>query len=362
MPQGTAFFTAQPAAVSTSGTTSRQRRSAAAATADGLGAAGRGGGGPTGLKREAGATEEEIVGTLEEAVGSHGPAPVASATSAPKTSKDTALERALAGGRDDSGAGDNFGPAGFLYDSDSDSSDCEEEVKANHRRTKSTPSNSGMIQQPLTLPFPPVGGVDDCRGALYPATNDTSWQRQQKPALSPFVHTENQQALRAERDAWFLVQFPTRLPAVEQQAPPRAAGGGGDDEVTVIQEEFAAVATPPIQLEAFDNALANAVPGRLGRIKIYKSGKTVFVTERQDGAPGVRANIMFSMDAMAMSKYTFFSRRHPACVQIIMNVSEGLSCGFLQQAVAINLKSCEYVPLGPVERTVVITPDLTGSF
>lgn len=46
-----------------------------------------------------------------------------------------------------------------------------------------------------------------------------------------------------------------------------------------------------------------------------------------------------------------------------MNVSEGLSCGFQQQAVAINLENGgEYVPLGHVKRTVVITPDLKGAF
>ena len=46
-----------------------------------------------------------------------------------------------------------------------------------------------------------------------------------------------------------------------------------------------------------------------------------------------------------------------------MNVSEGLSCGFLQQAVAIDLENGgDYVPLGAVQRTVVITPDLKGAF
>jgi thiamine monophosphate synthase len=42
-----------------------------------------------------------------------------------------------------------------------------------------------------------------------------------------------------------------------------------------------------------------------------------------------------------------------------MNVSEGLSCGFQQQAVAIDLENgADYVPLGPVRKTVVMTPDL----
>jgi RNA polymerase III RPC4 len=45
-----------------------------------------------------------------------------------------------------------------------------------------------------------------------------------------------------------------------------------------------------------------------------------------------------------------------------MNVAEGLSCGFHQQAVVIDWKNDQdYVPLGRVQRTVVITPDLDAS-
>jgi RNA polymerase III RPC4 len=44
--------------------------------------------------------------------------------------------------------------------------------------------------------------------------------------------------------------------------------------------------------------------------------------------------------------------------QIIMNVSEGLSCEFQQQAVEIDMKDRTYLPLGLVQRTVVITPNL----
>ena len=48
--------------------------------------------------------------------------------------------------------------------------------------------------------------------------------------------------------------------------------------------------------------------------------------------------------------------------QITINVSEGLSCGFQQQAVAIDLENGDNVPLGAVQRTVVVTPDLKGAF
>ena len=43
-----------------------------------------------------------------------------------------------------------------------------------------------------------------------------------------------------------------------------------------------------------------------------------------------------------------------------MNISEGLSCNFLQQAVSIDLDKSEFAPLGKVQKTIVVTPDLGG--
>lgn len=45
-----------------------------------------------------------------------------------------------------------------------------------------------------------------------------------------------------------------------------------------------------------------------------------------------------------------------------MNVTEGLSCGFLQQAVAIDTEKGKYVSLGEVKKSIVITPDLSSAF
>lgn len=45
-----------------------------------------------------------------------------------------------------------------------------------------------------------------------------------------------------------------------------------------------------------------------------------------------------------------------------MNVTEGLSCGFVQQAVAIDTNKGKYVPLGDVKKTVVVTPDVEHAF
>lgn len=45
-----------------------------------------------------------------------------------------------------------------------------------------------------------------------------------------------------------------------------------------------------------------------------------------------------------------------------MNVSEGLTCSFEQQAVAIDPEQKHYVKLGDVHKTVVVTPDLGEAF
>ena len=42
-----------------------------------------------------------------------------------------------------------------------------------------------------------------------------------------------------------------------------------------------------------------------------------------------------------------------------MDVNEGLTCTFEQQAVAIDVKNGQYVALGNVDKSIVITPDLT---
>ena len=41
-----------------------------------------------------------------------------------------------------------------------------------------------------------------------------------------------------------------------------------------------------------------------------------------------------------------------------MNVAEGIHCGFQQLAVSIDMDKGEYVPLGNVEKTIVVSPNL----
>jgi len=45
-----------------------------------------------------------------------------------------------------------------------------------------------------------------------------------------------------------------------------------------------------------------------------------------------------------------------------MNVTEGLPCGFAQQAVAIDTNENTYIPLGEVKKTVIVTPNVESAF
>jgi RNA polymerase III RPC4 len=304
MPQGQAFFTAQPA-VATSG---RQRRQSANASTSldamahqpqnrGAANAPLGGGGLQLQSRFAVGTEEEIVGTLECAVGSMlPPTTVSSGTETTKFNRDTAqtaFERALMGGEDTASMG---GPAngldGHWYDSDSSRDDEEQrrESKRNADMSAITPSTS--VQMPLSLPFSPVGYASPDRHA-----DESTPQRRENPLLPPFDNSGNPNALQRENDSWFLVQLPTRLPPIQQQdAPhptePKSEKVDDGGHFLAHHEEVAAVATAPMQVNAFDNALTNAVPGKIGTIKVYKSGKTVLVLEGANGSPSVRSGTL----------------------------------------------------------------------
>jgi RNA polymerase III RPC4 len=52
----------------------------------------------------------------------------------------------------------------------------------------------------------------------------------------------------------------------------------------------------------------------------------------------------------------FFATLH---AQVVLNVSKGLQCEFQQQVVEINLPEQTYTPLGLVQQTWVMTPDLS---
>jgi hypothetical protein len=261
---------------------------------------------------------------------------------------------------------------GYTYDSDS---------------SRETKGKFGMAfrkivmpeEEPLKLPFPPKKNVapgighnyhpqdpmnaimndDDDDHAMVPLAATSGQQPNQVPGTnyttsapiamttsgqtpSPFVHVNHKEALEEEKRSWFLVQFPTRLPPLRSSLgdsannnpdTTTAAGTGGDEEELAalnqtMKLDTAEVATPPVRVDCFDNAMSSALPGRLGKIKVYKSGKTILVLTAPDGT------------------------------QTNFHVTQGLPCVFQQQAAIIDLEHSNMVQLGKVGKTLVITPDL----
>ena len=45
-----------------------------------------------------------------------------------------------------------------------------------------------------------------------------------------------------------------------------------------------------------------------------------------------------------------------------MNITEGLSCAFQQQVVAIDPEKSSYIPLGEVRKSIVVTPNIQAAF
>jgi hypothetical protein len=262
--------------------------------------------------------------------------------------------------------GSKFEPMVDTYDSDS-----SEEGQA------TTTNQANVSIPPTELPFPvaplPVGiGASSLNGerpAMY------SFQQQQEsekkknepllmeiqkdaPLVSPFVDWTDAKLRQDERDSWFIFQFPTRLPELKSTAVPDAIPSdvpSSSLKPDTVQSMPATVATPSTVTSSFDNALSRASPGRLGKIVVYKSGKTELVMGGDNGTPEVCG---FKFAIMCCYCSSCDVRLTVSPVQIRMNVTEGLPCGFVQQAVAIDTEESTYIPLGNVKKTVVVTPNV----
>jgi hypothetical protein len=206
--------------------------------------------------------------------------------------------------------------------------------------------------------------------------NNPSASEKTKSVLD-ILEEHQQQQLHHHHDrssSWFLFQLPTRLPPIRPKVDPPIAttsnselnmdtttatatamediavdandmydtttttsiGTAATTSTTIHTESI--VSTPPVDTEAFDNALISAPPGRLGKLRIHASGKVVLHLQDDDDDKDGSGN------------------------GVVWNVREGLSCGFLQKAVCIDLHESQFVPLGHVKMTLVATPDLSKAF
>jgi hypothetical protein len=323
VPQGQVFFTGnnKPAAApsvkkrSTSAAASR-KKSPETSSRDGASARK-----PIDVNNDDNDNNEEVIGTLDRSIGalvaeaetkkkSSGKGPESSSSASKKKDPLESMDMMdfeedpsiPASRRSTSG----FGMDGFYYDSDSSSDDDGE--RNNRRRVISN-------IRPTTLPFRPhpapagVGGKDQSEAYTL---NQIPKESQPGDSLdqmdlgetenysSPFVDGSLQKDLKWERDSWFLVQLPTRLPPLQQSSKRRSNASvkppeivSSNDDVTQAQlGDIDEVVTKPVSEDSFDNTLKTAAPGRIGKIKVYKSGKAVLVMEGSDPANKVRGDIL----------------------------------------------------------------------
>ena len=360
--QGASFFTAQPAATASSsslagGNTARNNRRPPQTALNNN----------TAMAASASAVmEEEIVGMIEarpDGAQSSSSSKLLNSTTtsqgkhaANHADEDQSLLAASALERDEtqSGGGTTKGSVVCLesYFSDSDSSREEEEeeepIAMNSNKKKKTvkkPQESLLFTGPQ--PMSPVftrhatSGNETTTAALF--SKDKSNDR-----------------------SLFLMQFPTRLPPVqEQQQPyPTAVASSStkerSDTAMDIDNEaihtsttttnpsvlhnhyYSKASTAPCDVTAFGNVLPRAVPGRVGKLQILKSGKMRLVLANDD----MNDNHDKSENATSL-----------------IMVTQGVAPSFRQEAVTVDFKEplhgSSYTAIGTVQHTLVVTPDLT---
>jgi len=329
IPQGTVFFTGGEKKAASSAKGSSTKRTSISAGAS-----------RTSRKRDDGAgkndiSTEEVVGQLDTAIGGSG-----------NTKKESILERDYGDYVDEEGPLDNGVDsinmnvsAGCMYDSDS----------SDERSTRKL-KNMSLIA-PLELPFSTKSlstGVKPDVTISNPIDeqNSDDYHEPLQPP-SPFVAMNKTGGTCDENNSWFLVQLPTRLPPMQKQNAclendnnvPKEAdladknvsmdSASSSSATNTMMNNLSEVAVPPVTTSCFDHGLGTNAPGRIGKICVYKSGKTVLVMDGPDD-------------------------------KVSMNVNEGLTCTFHQQAIAVNYKEGHYITLGDVDKSIVISPDLTS--
>lgn len=244
-----------------------------------------------------------------------------------------------------------------------------------------------MPNPPQQLPFPPPKRADgqpvylyQCQQPKVKRDDDDDQDKSETeasnivpvgiqddpPFVAPFLShwsddTPREQR-KAEQRAWMIFKFPTRLPRFdprstlsgmniknESSGENNNQSNNSDDEgqqnidmmdLEDDENNNAADANPtavPGGVSAatgYDDTLKDAAPGRYGKIVVHRSGKTYLIIGSNDG-------------------------KYP---QVRMQLTEGLQCGFLQQAVSIDPDEGTYIPLGDVKKSLNVMPDVESAF
>ena len=224
---------------------------------------------------------------------------------------------------------------GIMYDSDSSQEELDEVDTQTLPQSKLPP-----LQLPIAKSNNPTSYQTPEAVVSETFVPSLSEERNEVGA-SPFLDQHTKADASQAKDSWFLVQLPTRLPPLKQNeediSNSQDVETNHPDDMPSSSEntnsKISEVSTPPLLTNKFDNVLSKAPPGRIGKVLVYKSGKTVLVMEDSNGQN-----------------------------KVLFNVTEGLTCGFLQQAVTIDSEDRKYVELGNVNKSIVVSPILDSAF
>ena len=277
--------------------------------------------------------------------------------------------------------------ADFTYDSDS-SEDGENKRIAQQLNALKSRVKGGRGQPvpllPQQLPLPPtkrpgLNKIDymyDCQSLNNESSKNSKNQDGENakvdevvmddpPLEPPFLNLNkaSPEAKKDEEKSWMIFKFPTRLPRLEARSTLSGMAVKKENEMDIDENndadgnEMDGLADPSESLpdnvtsssnsntksytglastrsSGFDDTLKDCAAGRYGKIVMYKSGKTyLIVGDKSD------------------------SKKPP----VKMLLTNGLPCGFMQQAVTIDIDN-GYIPLGEVKKSFVVTPDVEEAF
>jgi hypothetical protein len=347
--------------------------------------------------------DEIIVGEIEEGqgVGDHRKSSLSSKVGI-LDKMGSEKRPSLFDGEDDDEAGNmysmNDNVADFTYDSDSST---DGEPKRLKQRMNASRNQGKVKHQPLSLlpqqlPVPPTKRPGDRQiDYLYecqiPIESNSASRKgntnteieevimDDPPLESPFLNLNKAtpEEKSEEQKSWMLFKFPTRLPRIAPQCTisgmsvkdetvkdenamdidynfnnkkqeNASSSGLIDPSATSVPEDVTSSSTATTlntsksnlqqtgstsasgsaHTSSYDDTLRDTAAGRYGKIVVYKSGKAYLIV----GAPPIR-----------------------------MRLSSGLPCGFLQQAVSIDVDN-GFIPLGEVKKSIIVTPDLEMAF
>mmetsp|Transcript_17473 Transcript_17473/g.33123 ORF Transcript_17473/g.33123 Transcript_17473/m.33123 type:complete len:471 (-) Transcript_17473:68-1480(-) len=260
----------------------------------------------------------------------------------------------------------------FTYDSESSTDGDTKRASSilNQRKRKDGVSRIPILPQQLPIPPTRKSGSDEIEFMYRSQLSNSEADKKQgsteissdPPLRAPFIDLQNATAeqKKEEQLSWMVFKFPTRLPRLDLNciassgkiakmestfdllSPDVISSGIDTGDISAPPQDIfsssSISATPTTSSDqaavGYDDTLKDTTAGRYGKIVVHKSGKAYLIVGGDDSkTPHVK-----------------------------MLLSEGLTCGFLQQAVVIDANQSSYTPLGEVKKSLVVTPDVETAF